>query len=396
MKRIDFKFLVLLFMLILVPKSVLAESYDINLSTNKTGKISPGDIIELTAGISCANSDPVVFQEFFLYYDMDVFDIVWPKEGTSHKLHNNWQTDGDGGGLGTINGQYYVLDDKYGATEENASDNCLDNKNFDIVTYKLQVKDVRNQQTSISLVNDIGYRREVKLNVYTDSNNTYLKNIKINNGDIPISPAFDKNVFVYEAYVDYNISKISIDSMLEDEKSKVKGNGTYDIVVGRNEFVLEVKAEDGSVKKYEIKVIRKAANDDTTLSKVEAIDSNNKAINLKYDAVRKEYIGEVSNEILFVNFDIVCSGEDCSVSKLNTEKLEVGKNEFTFKVTSQKGKEVAYKIIINKEEPKKDYTNIILIILLSISMVGNIALLVIFFIKKGKIKNEKNKQDTEL
>lgn len=373
---------------------VQAETYDIGLTTNSKKQIRPGDIIEVTAGISASIAEPITYQNFYVYYDMEVFDIVWPKKSDDiyHKIRKNWQTYGGGGGLGTISGEFYTDNEEYGATIYNASDNSGDDINFDIVTYKLQVKDVKNQNTTISLVNGIGYKTELKFEVYTKSSNNDLKDISINKGEIKLTPEVSGNITKYEAIVDYSVSKVDINAITTDTASKVNGNGNYNLKVGLNEIKLEVISEDGAIKKYTLNITRKPANIDTSLSKIEVKDSNKKEIKLNYDEKKKEYKGKVTNDISFVTFNLECSGEACVASKLEPSSLKEGLNEFSFKVKSQNGEEETYKILIEKDKEKVDYLKIILIVLLIISIIGNIVLLVNLF-KNKKLQNKEKVEE---
>lgn len=373
---------------------VQAETYDISLTTNSKKQIRPGDIIEVTAGIASSIDEPITYQSFYVYYDMEVFDIVWSKNSDDiyHKIRKNWQTYGGGGGLGTISGEFYTDNEEDGATIYNASDNCEDDMNFDIVTYRLKVKDVKNQNTTINLVNGIGYKRELKFEVYTKSSNNDLKDIIINKGEVKLVPEVSGNITKYEAVVDYSVSKVDINAITTDTTSKVNGNGKYNLKVGLNEVKIEVISEDGAIKKYTLNITRKPANIDTSLSKIEVKDPNKKEIKLTYDEKKKEYKGKVTNDVSFVTFNLECSGDACVVSKLEPSSIKEGLNEFSFKVKSQNGEEETYKILIEKDKAKVDYSKIVLITLLSISIIGNIVLFVILF-KNKKLQNEEKVEE---
>lgn len=85
------------------------------------------------------------------------------------------------------------------------------------------------------------------------SKNCNLSKITLSYGEIE----FDKNILKYDLEVDSNIDKIEINAIVEDEKSKVEGNGIYDLKVGINVISLKVTAEDGSTKKYDIRITKK-------------------------------------------------------------------------------------------------------------------------------------------
>lgn len=88
--------------------------------------------------------------------------------------------------------------------------------------------------------------------IETKSNNANLKTIELSEGKIE----FNKDTLEYTINVKNKVDKIKVNSTLEDSKASVEGNGEYELKAGVNEIKLSVKAEDGTVKEYKIKVIR--------------------------------------------------------------------------------------------------------------------------------------------
>ena len=88
--------------------------------------------------------------------------------------------------------------------------------------------------------------------IETKSNNANLKTIELSEGKIE----FNKDTLEYTINVKNKVDKIKVNSTLEDSKASVEGNGEYELKAGVNEIKLLVKAEDGTVKEYKIKVIR--------------------------------------------------------------------------------------------------------------------------------------------
>lgn len=84
------------------------------------------------------------------------------------------------------------------------------------------------------------------------SNNANLKTIELSEGKIE----FNKDTLEYIINVKNEVEKIKVTSTLEDSKAIVEGNGEYKLKAGINEIKLSVKAEDGTIKEYKIKVIR--------------------------------------------------------------------------------------------------------------------------------------------
>lgn len=88
--------------------------------------------------------------------------------------------------------------------------------------------------------------------IETKSNNANLKTIELSEGKVE----FNKDTLEYTINVKNKVDKIKVNSTLEDSKASVEGNGEYELKAGVNEIKLSVKAEDGIVKEYKIKVIR--------------------------------------------------------------------------------------------------------------------------------------------
>ena len=88
--------------------------------------------------------------------------------------------------------------------------------------------------------------------IETKSNNANLKTIELSEGKIE----FNKDTLEYTINVKNKVDKIKVNSTLEDSKASVEGNGEYELKAGINEIKLSVKAEDGTVKEYKIKIIR--------------------------------------------------------------------------------------------------------------------------------------------
>jgi len=84
------------------------------------------------------------------------------------------------------------------------------------------------------------------------SDNNNLNNIEISNLNVD----FDKKILKYSFEVEYDVDKITVNGIPEDNKAIVNGNGDYNLNIGLNEIKLIVTAEDKSKKEYVILVTR--------------------------------------------------------------------------------------------------------------------------------------------
>ena len=84
------------------------------------------------------------------------------------------------------------------------------------------------------------------------SSDATLKSLSIENADL--SPEFKGDVLEYTASVDSNVEKVKINAVTNDNKAVVSGAGEVSVSEGANNLELIVSAEDGSTKKYVIKL----------------------------------------------------------------------------------------------------------------------------------------------
>ena len=88
------------------------------------------------------------------------------------------------------------------------------------------------------------------------SSNNNLSSILID--DTPISN-FDKDILTYTLdIVENSKTNINIKAVAEDTKATIAGTGTKKLNIGKNNFKIEVTAEDGTQKVYQINIERKA------------------------------------------------------------------------------------------------------------------------------------------
>lgn len=389
MKR-GLKYLFSIFVFILFSSNIYADSYCMDLRTNNSKTLKKGDIIELSAGISgVEDSYSISNYNLNFYFDGSIFELVKYNDGNYFQIKTGWHYNSmssssskDGNVILELGANSY--DDKI-VSSMFTSSSCTDGGFVNLVSYKLKVKDVDNQKTNVFITDENGYKKSIDLNIYNSSSDNYLKNLIIDN--VTFEKSFDKDTLEYVGEVDYEIDKINIKTELSDSKSKVSGDGEQELEVGENEFKVIVTSESNEKKEYVIKITRKEADNDTSLSHVIVTDSNGKKLNLHYDKDKKTYSQDVTSDILYINFDIECSGKDCMVSELKTKNLVDGENIIKFTVTSQDKKEEEYTIKIYRLEAKKDNSKLFLIIGLVISILLNIGAVVFYIIKKkqGKI-----------
>ena len=92
-------------------------------------------------------------------------------------------------------------------------------------------------------------------------------------GDVTLSPAFASDVTSYTSTIDYRTTPLKVNCKATDSKASVKVSGGDSLKVGSNTITITVTAEDGTTKKYTVKITMKEnpnpESDDSTLSKLE-------------------------------------------------------------------------------------------------------------------------------
>ena len=93
--------------------------------------------------------------------------------------------------------------------------------------------------------------------VVTDNLDTTNTLDSITVSDCTLDPVFNSATTEYSCKVPNSVSSVTVNATATSSKSKVRGLGTKDLVVGKNTLPIRVIAEDGSEKIYNVNVTRK-------------------------------------------------------------------------------------------------------------------------------------------
>ena len=94
--------------------------------------------------------------------------------------------------------------------------------------------------------------------VVTDNLDTTNTLDSITVSDCTLDPVFNSATTEYSCKVPNSVSSVNVNATATSSKSKVRGLGTKELVVGKNTLPIRVIAEDGSEKIYNVNVTRKA------------------------------------------------------------------------------------------------------------------------------------------
>ena len=93
--------------------------------------------------------------------------------------------------------------------------------------------------------------------VITDNLDTTNTLDSITVSDCTLDPVFNSATTEYSCTVKNSVTTVTVNATATSSKSKVRGLGTKDLVVGKNTLPIRVIAEDGSEKIYNVNVTRK-------------------------------------------------------------------------------------------------------------------------------------------
>jgi len=221
---------------------------------------------------------------------------------------------------------------------------------------------------------------------------------------------FDKDVTVYTLTVPYDTETVILSGALEDVLSEVDGLVEYELTEDKTTAIINVTAEDGSVKTYTIYIIKEKAP--VTEQVVYYYASSNNYLGsleidgyeIEFDKYTDEYKITVKSDV--TSLDIRANAEDyrSRVEITGNEGFKEGKNTVTITVTAEDGSTREYKLVVNKEEKKQVVTDVedssntaekvVIIILIILVVLG---LLYLIFKKDDEeeniVKEEKTKKD---
>ena len=205
------------------------------------------------------------------------------------------------------------------------------------------------------------------------SSNALLKSLVIGGTNI----SFSQSLFDYEASVEYDVDKITIEAVAIDSKSKVTIPTNLDLSVGRNEFLITVTAEDGSTKVYTIIVNRKEEgiiiSNNNNLASLEIVDHN-------IDFNKDTYDYEVTTNLDSLEIKALAEDEKAKIDIIGNENLENG-SKIIVRVTAEDGSTKEYNINVIKKQQPNIVGFIIGGVVVVITLIGTL-----IFIKRRKNK----------
>ncbi len=203
------------------------------------------------------------------------------------------------------------------------------------------------------------------------SSNNYLKALSVNVGKL--TPSFNRENTNYtvefeEGYDVKALKSIKVSGQKENDKASVTGFGEKSLEEGENTIAIEVKAENGAVRTYNIKVIKPTTMKQSDLRikslEVNKINKENNfikaALNEEFSPDKFEYTLDVDKNIIGLDITPKLENNDIIVNIEGINNLEPGENIVKITLTSKDDANLktVYTIKVNKEkEPEELVTN---------------------------------------
>lgn len=176
--------------------------------------------------------------------------------------------------------------------------------------------------------------------VIKKDNDFTLKSLSLSTGEVI---ALKKDTYLYSVDVDYSVDNIEVEAIPNSSKAKVVIEKTEKLVVGENNIVVVVTAEDGSVGKYVVVINRKEKlSSDATIKEL-----NIKNYEISFESGKFLYELKIGDEKK-LDINVILNDENAKYQIIGNENL-VNDSVISIQVIAEDGSEQAYKIKIIKD-----------------------------------------------
>lgn len=175
------------------------------------------------------------------------------------------------------------------------------------------------------------------------SDNT-LKSLKVNSESVSLTNS--------TITVTNDVSSVNITATPNDTKATVSGDiGTKAVSVGNNTFNIVVTAENGSIRTYQLVVIRQQSQAKSSINTLKTLTVSNATIVPTFNSSITSYTTTVDNSVESVNIGAtVTDNSSTIISGTGTKSLSVGINIVEIDVKAENGDIKTYLITITRKE----------------------------------------------
>ena len=194
----------------------------------------------------------------------------------------------------------------------------------------------------------------------------------------------------YEISVPFETEKANLLYAASSTTSNVEVEGSEDLQVGENKFVLTVTSEKGTTQKYNLIIKRseEVKSGNSSLKKIEITNVDDLDFEFKSD--NHNYMIKLPKDVDKLNFNIEL-GDPKSTYEITGNEDLVDYSKVLITVTAEDGSTTTYTFLIEKDGS----SNLMLVIIIVVIVLVLTAAIVFVFIKKKKNnKNDKNNNDS--
>lgn len=176
--------------------------------------------------------------------------------------------------------------------------------------------------------------------VIKKDNDFTLKSLSLSTGEVI---KLMKDTYLYSVAVDYSVDSIGVEAVPNSSKAKIKIEKPEKLVVGENNIVVVVTAEDGSVGKYVVVINRKEKlSSDASIKEL-----NVKNYEINFESGKFLYELKIDDEKK-LDIEVILNDEKARYQILGNDNLVNG-SVISIQVVAEDGSEQAYKIEIEKD-----------------------------------------------
>lgn len=219
-----------------------------------------------------------------------------------------------------------------------------------------------------------------------DISDPSLRPRKLTSNELNIT--FSQFITEYSVEVLFDVEEVHFDYELNDPTSSLRIEGSTKLQVGNNTIDVYITNADGSKEAcYTFNVLRLARGEEIYYPES---DSTLKSMvvpgySIGFDVNKYDYKIHLTNKVSSININTVPNYEKATVSISETDNLKNG-DVIVIEVTSaDETSRTTYKINITKDAPKKDYSTLIIVVVLVIAFIGTIVIFI--------LTSQKNKKD---
>ncbi len=208
-------------------------------------------------------------------------------------------------------------------------------------------------QIKIKVTAENGNSRTYILNVYKEkSDNTYLSSLIVtndNNEELELTPTFNKLFTNYNATASSSDKTITINAI--PEEGIVTGNGTFNLVSGKNVFPITVTSESGETMIYEV-IIMKSRNNNSNLLNIEI---EGYELSPEFDKATKNYTVSIPKSVNSLNVKVTPEEESTTYTIRGNTNLTDKSNTIVITSIAEDKTYQVYQIVVLKETSDNNY-----------------------------------------